>query len=82
MHAPLQLIREDARPAGADAAPAVAETPPVAAGGIATPEAVRATLALGARAVQAGTAFLLAPEAGTSAPHRAALATDRPTAPS
>jgi nitronate monooxygenase len=35
---------------------------------------VRAVLELGAVAAQCGTAFLLADEAGTSAPHRAALA--------
>jgi nitronate monooxygenase len=34
---------------------------------------VRAALLLGADAVQLGTAFLLCPEAGTSAGHRAAL---------
>jgi nitronate monooxygenase len=45
----------------------------IAAGGVATPEAVRAALALGAAGVQVGTAFLLAPEATTSALHRAAL---------
>ncbi|WP_274571965.1 nitronate monooxygenase [Neisseria leonii] len=47
--------------------------PVIAAGGIATPEAVSAAKALGAAAVQAGTAFLLADEAKTSAAHRAAL---------
>jgi nitronate monooxygenase len=34
---------------------------------------VAAVLAAGARAAQLGTAFLLCPEAGTSAPHREAL---------
>ena len=52
----------------------------VASGGIATAAAVRAALALGASAAQVGTAFLRAPEAGTSQAHRDALATDAPTA--
>jgi nitronate monooxygenase len=47
--------------------------PVVAAGGIATPEGVAAARALGAAAVQVGTAYLLCPEAATSAVHRAAL---------
>jgi NAD(P)H-dependent flavin oxidoreductase YrpB (nitropropane dioxygenase family) len=47
--------------------------PLIAAGGIATPEAVTAALAAGADAAAVGTALLLAPEAGTSAPYRAAL---------
>ena len=54
--------------------------PVIAAGGIATREAVGAALTAGASAVQAGTAFLLADEAGTSEPHRRALGEDRPTA--
>jgi nitronate monooxygenase len=48
--------------------------PVIAAGGIAEPRGVRAAIALGAAAVQVGTAYLHAPEADTSAPHRAALA--------
>ena len=52
----------------------------VASGGIASAAAVRASLALGASAAQVGTAFLRAPEAGTSQAHRDALATDAPTA--
>ena len=46
----------------------------VAAGGVGTAEDVRALLTAGADAVSAGTAFLLTPEAGTSAAHRAAVA--------
>jgi nitronate monooxygenase len=53
--------------------------PLVASGGIATAAAVRAALALGARAAQVGTAFLRAPEAGTSQAHRDALASAAPT---
>ena len=53
--------------------------PLVASGGIATGHGVAAALAAGAAAAQVGTAFMRCPEAGTSAPHRAALATDRPT---
>jgi nitronate monooxygenase len=48
--------------------------PVIAAGGIAEAAGVRAALALGAAGVQAGTAYLLCPEATTSAVHRAALA--------
>ena len=47
--------------------------PVIAAGGIGTAEDVRAALGLGAAAVQAGTAYLLCPEASTSAVHRVAL---------
>lgn len=49
------------------------KVPVIAAGGIADAEGVRAAMALGASGVQAGTAFLLCPEATTSAIHRAAL---------
>ena len=52
---------------------AVTSVPLVATGGIADAEGVRSALATGATAVQCGTAFLLTPEAGTSAVHRAAL---------
>jgi nitronate monooxygenase len=55
------------------------DLPLVAAGGIATGRAVAAVLAAGARAAQVGTAFMLCPEAATSAPHRAALGSGRPT---
>jgi nitronate monooxygenase len=47
--------------------------PVIAAGGIADANGVAAAMALGASAVQVGTAYLLCPEAGTSAVHRAAL---------
>lgn len=49
------------------------KVPVVAAGGIVDARGIRAALALGASAVQLGTAFLLCEEATTSAPHRAAL---------
>ena len=65
LHALLQLIDVD--------------VPLIASGGIATAAAVRAALALGASAAQVGTAFLRAPEAGTSEAHREALASDAPT---
>ncbi|WP_418316879.1 NAD(P)H-dependent flavin oxidoreductase [Piscinibacter sakaiensis] len=47
--------------------------PVIAAGGICTAQGVAAARALGASAVQIGTAFLLCPEADTSPLHRAAL---------
>ena len=47
--------------------------PVVAAGGIADAKGVAAAMALGAAGVQVGTAYLLCPEAGTSAVYRAAL---------
>jgi len=47
--------------------------PVIAAGGIADANGVRAAMALGAAGVQVGTAYLLCPEATTSAIHRAAL---------
>jgi len=47
--------------------------PVIAAGGIADAKGVAAAMALGAAGVQVGTAFLLCPEATTSAVHRAAL---------
>jgi len=47
--------------------------PVIAAGGIADATGVAAAMALGAVGVQIGTAYLLCPEATTSAIHRAAL---------
>lgn len=47
--------------------------PVIAAGGIADAQTVRAAMQLGAAAVQAGTAFLLADEAAATPAHRAAL---------
>ena len=47
--------------------------PVIAAGGVADARGVQAALALGASGVQAGTVYLLCPEAKTSAVHRAAL---------
>lgn len=50
--------------------------PVIAAGGIADAEGVAAAMALGAAGVQIGTAYLLCPEATTSAVYRAALKSD------
>lgn len=47
--------------------------PVIAAGGIADAKGVAAAMGLGAAGVQVGTAYLLCPEATTSAVHRAAL---------
>jgi nitronate monooxygenase len=52
---------------------ATTELPLVATGGIGDRATADAARAAGAVAVQAGTAFLLCPEAGTSAPHREAV---------
>jgi len=64
-------------PAIRDAVP----LPVIAAGGIMDGRGIAAALALGAHAVQLGTAFLLSPEAATSAPWRQAIASadDDPT---
>lgn len=56
------------------------DLPLVAAGGLITGADVAAVLVAGARAAQLGTAFLRCPEAGTSAPHRAAVASATGTA--
>jgi nitronate monooxygenase len=56
------------------------DLPLVASGGLATGRAVAAVLVAGARAAQLGTAFMLTPEAATSAAHRAAIASPAPTA--
>jgi nitronate monooxygenase len=53
--------------------------PVVASGGLATREAVTAALAAGAVAVQIGTAFMRAREAGTASVHREALGGEGPT---
>ncbi|MDZ7889896.1 MAG: nitronate monooxygenase [Pseudomonas sp.] len=49
------------------------KVPVIAAGGIADAQGVAAVMALGAAGAQVGTAYLLCPEATTSAVHRAAL---------
>jgi nitronate monooxygenase len=53
--------------------------PLIASGGIANGAAVAAVLCAGASAAQLGSAFLLAPEAGTTAAHREALRTNERT---
>ncbi|HUP56682.1 MAG TPA: nitronate monooxygenase [Bdellovibrionota bacterium] len=53
--------------------------PVIAAGGIMNGKDIAAVLAQGAQAAQLGTAFLLCPEAGTSAPYREALKSGRET---
>jgi nitronate monooxygenase len=56
-----------------DLVSAAVTLPLVASGGIATGRALAAVLCAGASAAQIGTAFMLAPEAGTNAAHREAL---------
>jgi nitronate monooxygenase len=53
--------------------------PLIATGGLATGRSIAAVLAAGAVAAQLGTAFMLTPEAATSPPHRAAVASDGAT---
>ncbi|TAG24718.1 MAG: nitronate monooxygenase [Burkholderiales bacterium] len=53
---------------------AAVNVPVIAAGGIASAQGIQAAFALGASAVQIGTAFMLCNEATTSALHRAQLA--------
>lgn len=54
----------------------VVDVPVIAAGSIAHAKSVAAAATLGADAVQVGTAYLLCPEATTSAVHRSALRSD------
>lgn len=56
---------------------ALSKVPVVAAGGLMNGAAVKAVLAAGAELAALGTAFLLCPEAGTSAPYRAVLKSER-----
>jgi nitronate monooxygenase len=56
------------------------ELPLIATGGLGDGPAVAGVLVAGAAAAQLGTAFLRAPEAGTHPAHKAALATETPTA--
>jgi nitronate monooxygenase len=58
---------------------ATTNRPLVAAGGIATTAGIAAVLRAGASAAQIGSALMLAPEAGTSEPHRHALRGNAPT---
>ena len=59
---------------------AAVDVPLVATGGIATRASVAAALAAGAGAAQAGTAFMLCPEAGTAPAQREAIAAPGRTA--
>jgi nitronate monooxygenase len=58
---------------------AITDRPLIAAGGIATAAGIAAVLRAGASAAQVGSALMLAPEAGTSEPHRQALRGNAPT---
>jgi nitronate monooxygenase len=60
----LSLLRLTAR---------VSDLPIIASGGLMDADGIAASLRAGADAAQLGTAFMLCPEAGTSAPHREAL---------
>lgn len=62
-----------------DLVAAAVPLPLVASGGIATGRAVAAVICAGAQAAQVGTAFMLAPEAGTAPAHREALRTGQET---
>jgi nitronate monooxygenase len=62
-----------------DLVAAVVSLPLVASGGIASGPAIAAALCAGASAAQIGTAFMLAPEAGTSEAHREAISSAEPT---
>jgi nitronate monooxygenase len=59
---------------------AATQLPLIASGGIMDAAGTAAARAAGAVAVQAGTAFMLAPEAGTNRAHRERIASDSPTA--
>src|SRR3984957_18393495 len=76
-HRGMFLVDDIARQAGTMAlVPQVVDAvkvPVIAAGGIGDGRGIAAALALGAAGVQMGTAFLLTPEARTSALHRTAL---------
>lgn len=76
-HRGMFLVDDIARQAGTMAlVPQVVDAvkvPVIAAGGIGDGRGIAAALALGAAGVQIGTAFMLTPEAKTSALHRAAL---------
>jgi nitronate monooxygenase len=58
---------------------AISDLPIVGAGGIATAVHAQRILDAGANAAAAGTAFMLAPEAGTAQVHRTAIASPTPT---